>query len=134
MYKPRSLLRLIEEINTSLFLPHIQRPFVWSEEQIEKLFDSLMRNYPIQTLLFWRTADQIKARKFMPEIDWDADLHTFYDSVVSQQGKTKTFVLDGQQRLQSLYGITAVRLEVEENQLVSVFGEIGILFDGLKGA
>ena len=47
MYKPRSLLRLIEEINTSLFLPHIQRPFVWSEEQIEKLFDSLMRNYPI---------------------------------------------------------------------------------------
>jgi hypothetical protein len=29
---------------------------------------------------------------------------------------------------------TAVRLEVEENQLVSVFGEIGILFDGLKGA
>ena len=30
--------------------------------------------------------------------------------------------------------LTAVRLEVEENQLVSVFGEIGILFDGLKGA
>jgi hypothetical protein len=33
-----------------------------------------------------------------------------------------------------IFVITAVRLEVEENQLVSVFGEIGILFDGLKGA
>jgi hypothetical protein len=36
--------------------------------------------------------------------------------------------------LLSLFAITAGRLEVEENQLVSVFGEIGILFDGLKGA
>jgi hypothetical protein len=33
-----------------------------------------------------------------------------------------------------MYGITGVRLEVEENQLVGVFGEIGVLVDGLKGA
>jgi hypothetical protein len=33
-----------------------------------------------------------------------------------------------------IYGITGVRLEVEENQLVGVFGEIGVLVDGLKGA
>jgi uncharacterized protein with ParB-like and HNH nuclease domain len=63
-YKPCSLFRLIEEINRRLFLPHIQRPFVWEEEQMLRLFDSLMRNYPIQTLLFWRTKDEIKARKF----------------------------------------------------------------------
>jgi hypothetical protein len=37
----------------------------WEEEQMLRLFDSLMRNYPIQTLLFWRTKDEIKARKFM---------------------------------------------------------------------
>jgi len=30
--------------------------------------------------------------------------------------------------------ITAVRLKVEQNQLVDVFGEIGVLIDGLKGA
>ena len=119
MYKPRSLLRLTEEINISLFLPHIQRPFVWSEEQIERLFDSLMLNYPVQTLLFWRTADEIKARKFMKEIDWDADLHTYYDSVVSQKGRTKTFVLDGQQRLQSLYAVFVggIRLDGVANPL-----------------
>jgi uncharacterized protein with ParB-like and HNH nuclease domain len=39
-YKPRSLFRLIDEINYSLFLPHIQRPFVWEEEQMLRLFSS----------------------------------------------------------------------------------------------
>lgn len=115
MYKPRSLFRMIEEINSSIFLPHIQRPFVWTQEQMERLFDSLMRNYPVQTLLFWRTADEIKARKFMGEINWDADLHTYYDPVKSQAGQTKTFVLDGQQRLQSLYAVFAGGIYSESN-------------------
>lgn len=104
-YKPRSLFRLIEELNRSVFLPHIQRPFVWDEEQMERLFDSLMRNYPIQTLLFWRTNQEIKTRKFMSSIDWDANLHDYYDTAKSNLGVEKTFVLDGQQRLQTLYAI-----------------------------
>lgn len=104
-YKPRSLFRLIEEINYSLFLPHIQRPFVWEEDQMRRLFDSLMRDYPIQTFLFWRTKDSIKVRKFMTNIDWDADLHLLYDSAKSSEGVEKTFVLDGQQRLQTLFAL-----------------------------
>ncbi len=106
-YKPRSLFSLIEEINHALFLPHIQRPFVWEEEQMVRLFDSLMRNYPIQTLLFWRTKDEIKARKFMGQVDWDADLSDHYEPNVSKAGHEKVFVLDGQQRLQTLYAIFA---------------------------
>jgi hypothetical protein len=70
-----------------------------------RLFDSLMRNYPIQTLLFWRTKDAIKARKFMDVVDWDADLSDFYDSTKSEQGVEKIFVLDGQQRLQTLFAL-----------------------------
>ena len=104
-YTSKSLFRLIEDINTSLFLPHIQRPFVWDEEQIVRLFDSLMRDYPIQTLLFWRTTDEIKARRFMDSVEWDADLHHYYDSQKSREGIEKVFVLDGQQRLQSLLSI-----------------------------
>lgn len=102
-YKPRTLFRLIEDINNSLFLPHIQRPFVWDEEQIVRLFDSLMRDYPIQTLLFWRTKDRIKARKFMSVVEWDADLSSLYEKAKSDEGVEKVFVLDGQQRMQSLY-------------------------------
>jgi hypothetical protein len=112
-YKPKTLFSLIEDINSSLFLPHIQRPFVWEEEQMVRLFDSLMRNYPIQTLLFWRTKDEIKARKFMPQVDWDADLSAHYEPNVSMAEHEKVFVLDGQQRLQTLYAIFAGSITLE---------------------
>lgn len=106
-YKPRTLFRLIEEINSILLLPHIQRPFVWERDQMLRLFDSLMLNYPIQTLLFWRTKDAIKARKFMSAIEWDPDLSELYDEQRSADGVEKVFVLDGQQRLQTLYALFA---------------------------
>lgn len=121
-YKPRSLFGLIEEINTSLFLPHIQRPFVWEEEQMLRLFDSLMRNYPIQTLLFWRTKDEIKARKFMEQIDWDSDLSDYYEPNISRAGTEKVFVLDGQQRMQTLYAIfRGAVLSESRNRLEAYF-------------
>ena len=41
------------------WLPNIQRPFVWSEEQIARLFDSIMREYPISTLLVWKTRTHV---------------------------------------------------------------------------
>jgi hypothetical protein len=123
-YKPRSLFRLIEEINQTLFLPHIQRPFVWEEEQMLRLFDSLMRNYPIQTFLFWRTRDEIKARKFMEEVNWDADLSDYYEPNVSKDGLEKVFVLDGQQRLQSLYAIFRGAITSQDNKRAEAYFDV----------
>jgi len=114
-YKPSSLFNLIQSINKSLFLPHIQRPFVWEEEQMLKLFDSLMRNYPIQTLLFWKTKDEIKARKFMEEVEWDPDLSDYYEPNISKEGCEKVFVLDGQQRLQTLFATFAGAIKGEDS-------------------
>ena len=127
-YKPRTLFRLIEEINNGLFLPHIQRPFVWEEDQMLRLFDSLMRNYPIQTLLFWRTKDEIKARRFMEQVAWDADLSDFYDQNMSSGGVEKVFVLDGQQRLQTLYTIFRGAITSSDNQRAEAY------FDTTAGA
>jgi len=105
-YTPRSLFRLLEDIDAHrLLLPHIQRPFVWEKEQMGRLFDSLMREYPIQTFLFWRTKEEIRARHFMSAINFDADLSTLYDMNRSVAGIEKVFVLDGQQRLQTLHAI-----------------------------
>jgi len=64
-----------------------------------------MREYPIQTFLFWRTKEEIRARHFMPAIDFDADLSALYDMNRSAAGIEKIFVLDGQQRLQTLHAI-----------------------------
>ena len=54
------------------WLPNIQRPFVWSEEQICRLFDSILRNYPINTLLIWKTNKEFRRRKFID--NWKSDL------------------------------------------------------------
>lgn len=43
------------EKDGGFWLPNIQRPFVWKEDQIERLFDSIMREYPISTMLVWQT-------------------------------------------------------------------------------
>lgn len=87
------------ESNGGFWLPNIQRPFVWSEAQIEKLFDSIMREYPISTLLVWRTKAAVKHRKFIA--DWK-DTIKVSDAYVMQNSDAKGMVLDGQQRLQSL--------------------------------
>jgi uncharacterized protein with ParB-like and HNH nuclease domain len=126
-YKPRTFFRLIEEVNKGLFLPHIQRPFVWEEEQMLRLFDSLMRNYPIQTLLFWRTKNEIKARRFMDQVSWDVDLSDYYDPNVSKEGVEKVFVLDGQQRIQTLYAIFAGAITSPDNKRAEAY------FDATSG-
>jgi hypothetical protein len=82
------------------WLPNIQRPFVWSEEQICRLFDSVLREYPISTLLVWKTTSSIRRRKFIDNWTSSLRLSSFY---VPEDSKKKSLVLDGQQRLQSLY-------------------------------
>jgi len=98
----RKFVRMInnEEEQGGLWLPNIQRYFVWKKEQIEKLFDSIMRKYPIGNFLIWRTKEPIKMRKFIDYYKDDLRLIDFY---VSENEKIKLLVLDGQQRLQSLF-------------------------------
>jgi hypothetical protein len=88
------------EKDGGFWLPNIQRPFVWNEGQIERLFDSIMREYPISTLLVWKTKSNIRRRKFIDNYKHGLRLTDFY---VPADDKTKMLVLDGQQRLQSLF-------------------------------
>src|ERR1017187_7387258 len=84
------------------WLPNIQRPFVWNEEQMCRLYDSILREYPISTLLIWKTRSRIRRRKFIDNFSRDllSRLSIFY---VPEDDKKKCLVLDGQQRLQSLF-------------------------------
>jgi len=88
------------EENGGYWLPNIQRPFVWKEEQMERLYDSILREYPIGTLLIWKTKSKIRRRKFIDNYHSKLKLTDFY---VSEDDKQKMLVLDGQQRLQSLF-------------------------------
>ncbi|QQS04460.1 MAG: DUF262 domain-containing protein [Fibrobacterota bacterium] len=106
-YNKMKIIDVLEKIRSnSMYLPAIQRKFVWETDKIETLFDSLMRNFPIGTFLFWKVE--------RPELD----NYVFYKFLQNYHERDKWFnekapapeirdeilgVLDGQQRLSSLY-------------------------------
>ena len=89
-----------KESDGGFWLPNIQRPFVWSEGQICRLFDSIMREYPISTFLIWKTTSPIRRRSFIDNWKDSLRLSDFYQT---EDRNRKCLVLDGQQRLQSLF-------------------------------
>src|SRR5687767_118602 len=76
------------------WLPNIQRPFVWKEDQIERLYDSILREYPIGTLLIWKTNSKIKRRRFIDLYSDNLRLTEYYEP---ENDTAKMMVLDGQQ-------------------------------------
>ncbi len=92
-----SILNQIE--SGEIVLPAIQRNFVWGENKIEKLMDSIMRGYPIGIVLMWETFNDVQYRKFDNAYK-PGNRALFFDN--SSNNKLRV-VLDGQQRLQSLY-------------------------------
>jgi len=82
-------------------LPSIQRSFVWEEERICKLMDSLMNDYPIGSFLVWKPSPEItiRTRKFVQDYKTGERLISEGESLES----LPYLVLDGQQRLQSLF-------------------------------
>jgi len=102
-----SLRKIVSYLNDpdedgGFWLPNIQRPFVWSEDQICRLFDSILRQYPISTLLIWKTKIGVRRRKFIDNFK-EEHRHQLSTFKVPDDNNKKCLVLDGQQRLQSLY-------------------------------
>jgi hypothetical protein len=91
--------------NKKYLLPAIQREFVWDTDQIEKLFDSLMRDYPINSFLFWAVpkekVSEYEFYEFLREYHKKNNIHNPKANVTGEEEVTA--VLDGQQRLTSLY-------------------------------
>jgi uncharacterized protein with ParB-like and HNH nuclease domain len=97
--------------NGKYVMPAFQREYVWSSEQIEKLWDSILLDYPISNFLFWHIDDS--------NVTWDTYFCNFLKRVTFNNSKqaigvnfpinsidfnyTDIAILDGQQRLTSLY-------------------------------
>jgi uncharacterized protein with ParB-like and HNH nuclease domain len=96
---------ILDYINRTTFLPAIQREYVWDLEGIEKLFDSIMGDYPIGSFLFWKIREENKnlwtAYKFFS--DFDKENPHNEEANVAGINQDIYLVLDGQQRLTSLY-------------------------------
>ena len=81
-------------------LPDIQRPFVWKNASVRDLFDSMYRGFPVGYLLFWQNANAQGAK------------------TIGADGKQKVpslLIVDGQQRLTSLYAVVKGRAVLRED-------------------
>ncbi|TXL74084.1 DUF262 domain-containing protein [Vineibacter terrae] len=84
----------------SVGLPDIQRPFVWKNAKVRNLFDSMYRGFPVGYLLFWENAN----------VDGSKTIGTDGKQKVPQM-----LIVDGQQRLTSLYAVIKGVPVVREN-------------------
>jgi len=96
---------IIEQINRDIYLPAIQREFVWEVDRIERLFDSIMSDFPIGSFLFWQLKQENKHDWPVYEFIRDFDEEYPHNPSANMAGINKDIklVLDGQQRIASLY-------------------------------
>ncbi|CAM8819851.1 DUF262 domain-containing protein [Burkholderia pseudomallei] len=100
MFDP-TLNGVMAQIETGkIVLPAMQRPFVWKDDRITKLIDSMLRGFPLGTALLWKTSTMQRFRRFQKDVQSDAGITVDFDSDDSAE---RYLVLDGQQRLTSLF-------------------------------
>lgn len=104
--EPLTIKEAIGKVDKKCYLlPAIQREFVWKTEQIERLFDSLMRDYPISSFLFWEVEKsnipKYQFYEFIRDYHERDQRHNPKADLYGESGITA--ILDGQQRLTSLY-------------------------------
>jgi hypothetical protein len=97
---PWTVSNLVSAVQTgALRLPDIQRPFVWDKVKVRDLMDSIYRGYPVGELMFWNVAGDDKTRSIGTEAK-------------TQEAKAR--IVDGQQRLTSLYAVMAGEPTVDD--------------------
>ena len=119
-YDLGSLIKYIElgEIG----LPDIQRPFVWKNAKVRDLFDSMYRGFPVGYLLLWQNGI--------------VDDRTIGDE--TKQKTARLVIVDGQQRLTSLYavikGVDIVRDNYESERICIAFNPLEEVFEVMDAA
>ena len=103
---PITIKEAIKNIHEKKYLmPAIQREVVWNTAQIERLFDSLMRDYPVGSFLFWmvkkKHTGNYQFYEFVRDYHEQDNPHNAKANVSGQDDIIG--ILDGQQRLTSLY-------------------------------
>ena len=88
--------RLFIDIDTGMIkIPNFQRKFVWGKQQTAKLIDSIIKGFPIGTFIFWNTKEELRHYRNIGNIKLPK----------TPKGNSVLYVLDGQQRITSLYAV-----------------------------
>jgi len=107
---------LINDIEKGILkIPQFQRDFVWTKVKAAKLLDSIVKGYPIGTFIFWKTKEPLRSIRNLG----NATLPK------TPAGDYIQYVLDGQQRLTSLFAILK-GLQIQRENRVDNFSDIFI--------
>jgi len=89
-------------------IPQFQRDFVWSKAQTAKLIDSIIKGFPMGTFILWKTKERLRHIRNVGNIDLPEP----------DAGDSIFYVLDGQQRITSLYAVRkGVRITRENKEI-----------------
>ncbi len=105
------LLRYVKRNNVGI--PEFQRDFVWTKKKVIKLFDSMLRGFPIGSIIIWKTSENIGIK------------YIFTGNQREKSGD-KILVIDGQQRLASIYYV------LKQKEFQNAKGNYGDLFESFK--
>lgn len=82
-------------IRGQIRIPAFQRGFVWEPDRVAYLMDSIYKGFPFGSLLFWRTKEQLKSENKLGPFDLPQPAEDY----------PVDYVLDGQQRITSIFGV-----------------------------
>lgn len=100
-------------------VPQFQRKFVWDKEQSAKLLDSILKGYPIGTFIIWETDEKLRSIRNIGGFTFP----------VTPDGHVVQYVLDGQQRITSLYAsMKGAKITDDDGKLVD-YSEIYVDFE-----
>lgn len=112
---PKNYASLISEIaDGKVKIPQFQRQFVWDKVASAKLIDSMIKGYPIGTFIFWRTDEELRAVRNIGNIKLP----------VQSKGEFVNYVLDGQQRITSIFAAIKGQVIGRENGKSEDFSSI----------
>lgn len=125
-FQTLSLSKLKSKFDNAVFaVPHIQRQFVWQKHQVTDLVDSIYLGIPIGVFLIWR-ADGNKTIELRPTSNNIIPPFNYAN-------KTADIIIDGQQRLSSLYGILkGISPQIDDFALID-FSKVYFDLDHKKG-
>src|SRR5262245_5361569 len=96
---PQPTVDRIEELarrirSGDILLPKFQRDFVWDRSQVRDLLDSIVRKYPIGSVLLWQSRQELRSENRIADLEIQ----------LPKPDYPVNYLLDGQQRLSTICG------------------------------
>ncbi len=115
MSDPITIRRLIDRITSGdIRIPAFQRDFVWEPEQVAFLLDSIYKGFPIGTVILWKTDTRLNTEKRLG----------LFELPEPQKDYPVNYVLDGQQRLTSLFSVFQTELEPISREWTDIYFDL----------